>query len=54
MLVNGWIAATSWDGSQQTTCLVDLFTKHFTETPLLDEYLRTYVYDFRDQYDKLK
>ena len=41
----GWVPTTHM--------LVDPFTKHFVETALLDEYLRSYYYDFRDQYDQL-
>ena len=33
--------------------LVDPFTKHFSETPLLDQFLRDYRYNFSDQYGAL-
>jgi hypothetical protein len=34
--------------------LVDAFTKHFAETPLLDHFLREYRYCFSDQYGDLE
>eukprot|EP00972_Heterocapsa_arctica_P008772 1287209-Heterocapsa_arctica.AAC.1 len=34
--------------------LVDAFTKHLADTPLMDSYLRDYLYNFTDQHSTLE